>query len=692
MAFKPKKGLFSLRAKFGILFGVFFLLTAGVLGTSFYHIFHLRGEAQHINDAGSERMRSYKLAFLLNEYVTGGQAVRDSLKAQIYKEVETFEEIMFSLRDDHEGRRLLSVEGAAVPSGKTDSDIHASLTLHIKFFQSELKPGILQVLEPISPEESLKLLNEVKSIVPMFVNEIDKTVKMMEEHVEGELAQFMTIEFILMCLVVAFTIFSVFFVGLAILRPINKVHRGVRAFAKGKLDEKITVRGMDEIGELANGFNDMAEELAREYRLINERNGQLKELNKLLKETSLRDCLTGCYNKYYFQEVLRTEHHEAKRYGRPLSLLMLDLDHFKTVNDLWGHPFGDFVLKEFAILIKGQLRTPDIVCRVGGEEFIVLLPSTTEEGALEVAEKLRKTVMGHSFSNGDKCCQLTVTIGVSSRSELNVYTWADLLRHADEAVREGKIQGRNCTVSWEEVYNSALTARGIEAQDLVALREKFMVAGHNYKRAYMETAMVLCKTLETRDNYSMKHSYQVADYSVKLTKSLDQPNEKVEVIRNAAILHDIGKIGIQDDILMKEGPLKEEEKEIIKKHPCISLSILGNISLLNEEMPIIYHHHERWDGGGYPVGLKGKDIPLGARILAIADAYESITNDRPYREKRSSEEAFKELKKYAGSQFDPELVPMFISVMQKVLEQENLVEEVPQALSLEPSIALVSKD
>lgn len=685
-----KRHRFSLKVKFGLIFIIYFLLTVSILEISFSYIHGLRETAQAINYTGNARTHSLKLAFLLNQYTAEEQGgAKDSLKNQIDKELTRFKEIQSGPRGGRKEPALaLASVGLSLPNAERIQDTSTNFTrhIHIEDYQNQLKLKVLNVLGAASPGEGQRGLREVNSFVTLFVNDIDRTVKRLESESRSKFHRFLNLEFILTCLAGALTCFGTLFVLQSVLKPLEKMGYGMKSFSQGNWEERILMRTGDEIEELANGFNGMAAELAKKYSLLQTQNEQLRELNKLLSDSCIKDPLTGLCNYYYFQEILKAEHQNSKRYARPLSLLKVDIDYFKTVNDLWGHSFGDLVLKEFAELMRNQLGASDVTARVGGEEFAILMPSTEHDGAMETAKRLRKAIADHNFLKEGMSCQLTVTIGLSSTSDPDTATEIDLLRHGDKALLEGKKRGGDSLISWTEICEELANTEGTEMQELVAHRERFLALERSYKRSYIETTLAFLKALETKDDYSARHSYLVADYSVKLAQALGLSNEETETIKNAAFLHDIGKIGIPDNILMKNGPLTEEESEVVRQHAHMALNILEKIRLLKKEIPIIYHHQEKWDGSGYPTGLKGKEIPIGARILAVADAYEAMTSDRPYRKGRSPEEAFNELKKGAGSQFEPELIPIFIKMMQEVLEKGNPAVEGSEGLSLEPSL------
>ena len=404
----------------------------------------------------------------------------------------------------------------------------------------------------------------------------------------------------------------------------------------------------------------MVESIQREH-------AELEEANKKLAATAIRDGLTGLYNHYRFQEMLDSEYRRAKRYDLPLCLIMMDIDNFKLINDTYGHPFGDFILKEITHIINDSIRDTDIASRYGGEEFTVILPNATLDGAFAVAEKLRHTAADYVFSQADNTTRLTLTIGISSLAEEEIKTKDDMVKHADEAMYEGKIRGKNMVVSWGEfILWERLAAKKGEVST-EHYRKRFMSTANTMKRSYMEAATTLVKTLEAKDGYSATHSYLVATYAVRLAEELGLSREKTEIIKNSAILQDVGKIAIPSGILTKTDKLTEEEYNILKTHPEQSARVLEGIGFLEEEIPIILYHQEWFNGEGYPSGLKGTAIPLGARILAICDAYAAMTSKRPYRGSLTHKDAAEEIRRGAGRQYDPHLIEPFVRAMEKLL-------------------------
>ena len=368
------------------------------------------------------------------------------------------------------------------------------------------------------------------------------------------------------------------------------------------------------------------------------------------QEKVITDALTGLYNHRHFHERLEEEIARSSRHDSPFSLAILDLDFFKFYNDACGHLAGDEVLRQVAQAIKGAIRRSDIAFRYGGEEFALILPKTDIHQSYEVTERIRKVVESQMRAKG---WHLTLSAGVATWPD-GVTTKEDLIQAADAALYNAKRAGRN---------RVCLSASGAIRQGSQAGRQQRVPQ----RWPGMEIMYTLAAIIEARDPNTAGHSQKVAEYAVALAKELGLRKEKVENIRIAALLHDIGKLGIPDRILKKADGLDEREWEAIKDHPVIGVDILRHSQHFGPILPIILHHHERYDGGGYPSGLKGDQIPLEARILAVADAYDAMTSPRPYRKAFSRQAALRELQAQAGRQFDPALVRAFTAVVQREL-------------------------
>jgi HD-GYP domain-containing protein (c-di-GMP phosphodiesterase class II) len=240
---------------------------------------------------------------------------------------------------------------------------------------------------------------------------------------------------------------------------------------------------------------------------------------------------------------------------------------------------------------------------------------------------------------------------------------ADFLNIADEILGHAKEEGGNRIYSSLNVAASQKTADSDKEADITDLKEKIWKLTARGNQSVVEAIFAFAKTIEMKDHYTGDHVSDTIHYAARIAEKLKLPEHTIEMVRHAAALHDLGKIGIPENILHKKSKLSDEEYEVVKKHPQIGVDIIRPIHFLHKIIPAMLHHHERWDGGGYPYGLKGSAIPLGARIVAVADAYQAMISDRPYRKAISQEDAVDTLKKNAGTQFDPEIVDAFLDVL-----------------------------
>ncbi|MBN1376534.1 MAG: diguanylate cyclase [Dehalococcoidia bacterium] len=355
------------------------------------------------------------------------------------------------------------------------------------------------------------------------------------------------------------------------------------------------------------------------------------------------DELTRLFNRRHFDESLAREIAVQFRNAGVLSVIFLDLDRFKEHNDIYGHPDGDRVLARVGSIIEKSIRNVDMAFRYGGDEFAIILPGAEGKDAFGVAERVRTMIANAMEEENSK---VTASLGLASWPSDGV-TADEITTAADRALYYAKRTDgdRTCVVS--EML-SQQTEQG--SQETRTEKES------------LNTIYALAHTIEARDQYTYGHSRNVSRYAVALAEALELPSEKVAVIGTAALLHDIGKIGIPDEVLNKADNLTDKEWEQIRTHSKLSAAIVGHVISLTPCLPGILHHHERWDGQGYPSGLRGEAIPLEARILSVADAFEAMTSPRSYREAMSFEEALEEIKLNAGKQFDPKVVDAFIPI------------------------------
>jgi diguanylate cyclase (GGDEF)-like protein/putative nucleotidyltransferase with HDIG domain len=339
----------------------------------------------------------------------------------------------------------------------------------------------------------------------------------------------------------------------------------------------------------------------------------------------------------------------AKRTQRPLCLLVCDLDHFKLVNDRFGHPAGDAALVRMGQLLSASRREIDPVARTGGEEFALILPETDAEQGYVVAERLRLAVE-ESFS--EEAVPLTMSIGVVSFPAQGD-DGDELFAAGDQALYAAKEMGRNRSVVFSQEVS--LIAPGTAGK-------------HQPERAHLHTMISLAEALDHRDTGTADHSQTVGRYCALIANELEIDPERVDRIQVAGILHDIGKIGLPDSILGKQGPLTDAERGHMRRHPEIGAEILRGEEF-DDIRDWVVAHHERPDGKGYPLGMGGEDIPLEARILAVADAYEAMTSDRTYRMAIAKQSARAELLRCAGTQFDPRVVAAFLASLDTEAER-----------------------
>jgi len=362
------------------------------------------------------------------------------------------------------------------------------------------------------------------------------------------------------------------------------------------------------------------------------------------QEEAVTDGLTGLYNQRYFYSRLREEIERSSRSQKPLSVIFCDLDRFKSFNDVNGHALGDQALKEVARIITESKRAIDIASRYGGEEFALILPETDISGAQIIAHRIRRRIAGFAFStkarNG---APLTTSIGVAS-FPVDAGHIADLVDKADWSMYYGKRQGGNRVTLFHEESDDY---GRVSLEDLV--REELHLAA----------AQAIAASVDERSPHDYRHAESVARLASVIAAEMRLSDDDIHAIRVAGLLHDIGLVAVPPEIINKRDHLSAEEWRRIKSHPEVGEAILRHIACLQSFLPVVRHHHEHFDGAGYPDGLTRDQIPLGARILSVADAFQAMISERPYRRALTTDEAIKELQMRAGTQFDPAVVETF---------------------------------
>lgn len=369
-----------------------------------------------------------------------------------------------------------------------------------------------------------------------------------------------------------------------------------------------------------------------------------------LKILANKDGLTGIYNHRYFHNVLNMEIDKAIQQKTKVSMIFIDIDYFKQYNDLHGHQKGDDALKKVGDILKETIRDDDIVARYGGEEFAIILPNTCEDEAVVIAENIHKNIENEYFygQESQPNRNLTVSIGVSVFPDKSADD-VELIKSADDALYRAKLFKNRV-----ERYSSVLEEL---KNDMDKEEEKALAS-----------AKKLISLINAKDRYTYGHSERVVFYSRILAERLKLSKKEKMILIYSAYIHDIGKINVEKDILMKATPLTNEEWEILKNHPKGGVDIIKPIKELKDIEPIILHHHERYDGTGYPDGLKGQEIPYIARILTIVDSFDAMTSDRPYKKKRTYLQAIREIERCSGTQFDPYIAKVFISIIKENID------------------------
>lgn len=359
------------------------------------------------------------------------------------------------------------------------------------------------------------------------------------------------------------------------------------------------------------------------------------------------DSLTGVYNHRYFYECISNMCENSIKSNKPISLLIIDIDYFKKYNDIFGHKKGDEILKEITTTIKKVLRIADILCRYGGDEFCVILPDTDKKNAIHIANNLREAVFDFYY-NGQEYLpnnNLTISIGLSALDD-QCDNYNNLIENADKALYKAKFLRRNKV----EVYSSIFEQfKELDNKDNLIDR--------------LKPLKILIAVINSRDTYTYNHVERVVDYCNIMANYLKLSREDKRLLLYAAYLHDLGKINVSKEILIADNNLTKEQWEELKRHPKDSADIIRQIDGFEDVVPIVLEHHEKYDGSGYPSGLKGENISYLARILTVVDSFDAMTNQRTYQKIKTFNEAFDEIERCKGTHFDPIIAAKFIEVM-----------------------------
>jgi diguanylate cyclase (GGDEF)-like protein len=415
---------------------------------------------------------------------------------------------------------------------------------------------------------------------------------------------------------------AVFFAARSVSSPIKRLALRAQSISEGNYGETVAEKGVEEIRTLKRSFNQMSLALQESY----------ERLSRLANT----DGLTGLYNHRFIQEILTQEIERAREQRQPIAVILADIDNFKLFNATHGHAAGDKVLRLVAEIIQGTTRNGEIASRFGGDKFMVVAPGMNRRRGEATAERIRKRLSGQGvrMERGQRL-PLRISMGVAVYPQDSTNK-EELLAYADASLFESKRAGG----------------------------DKVTLANSIYQATTLGVLDGLVQVVDKKDRYTKSHSEENAEYAMMLGQALGLSENTQSALRIAGLLHDIGKIGIPDGILKKPGPLTTEERHVVQQHVVLSGLIIQGVPHAEDVADAVVNHHERWDGNGYPRGLKGEAIPLLGRIMAVVDAYSAITSDRPFRKGQSHRIAVAELRKNAGTQFDPQLVEMFIGVLE----------------------------
>ena len=404
----------------------------------------------------------------------------------------------------------------------------------------------------------------------------------------------------------------------------------------------------------------------------------ITRLFEQVREQAITDGLTQIANRRHFDQCLAQEAERSHRLNQPFTIVTLDMDHLKLINDTHGHSAGDAAIVHIATVLRENARAIDLPSRFGGEEFAVLLPGVDTKGGLIAAERIREAIEKKPVEGVGT---VTASIGVATFLK-HADTIGELLELADQAMYEAKQNGRNrvceaqttiTEVSWQELaletFLNVLTQKHSPltpdiARELISKLHEATAEHDSFVSMLYQIVDTLISTADT--SHTEGYAKNIVKYSVKLAKKAGLSPIEVDKIRLAALLHDLGKMSMPQDVMSKPGPLTIDEWNMVLQHPVIAAEeMLAPLHSLDHVIPLIEHHHEHWNGSGYPSKLSGNQIPLGSRIILIADSYCAMVTDKTYRSALSKEKAIETLRKGANITWDGNLVELFISILEE---------------------------
>ena len=402
---------------------------------------------------------------------------------------------------------------------------------------------------------------------------------------------------------------------------------------------------------------------------------RLESAFERLDHMSKTDELTGLSNRRHFERVLECFYHQARRYNRPLSMIIMDVDFFKVVNDSGGHQAGDEMLNQVAKAVECVCRQADLPARLGGDEFAILLPETTCADAQKVAQRMLKDVPTRTVTVGSLELNVTLSIGVTDLNAGEIDSPQAMVVLADRALYLAKESGRDQIFLAQDIDLQSVEGRRHENRQVDVLCKKLAGLDSEFKSLFLRAVEQVVSILEHRDPNMADHARKVERFAALIAQQMELPDRLIQRIRVAAMLHDIGMLALPDSVLLCPTGLDDEHLRQMRRHTLLSVRVMERMEFLEQEIPAVRYHHERFDGKGYPEGIAGAAIPLTARILAVADAFEAITSPRTFRKAKTKDEALKELKLAAGTQFDPTVIDAMLAVADNLGEELLVFED-----------------
>lgn len=770
----------TLTRKFTLLLVGFMLLQAIQLGVGIFGILHVGEEmGAMVNQAGKQRYRTLLLSTLMRQAIAAGgwsETTREQYALTLADYENHFQDY-----------------GASSEEIRTNAELRALLSVTQAKWQNELKPLLVQI-NPARSAEGYTLLIRYEASAHDQLALLDSVVTLLEQDAAEDTRSLAIFQAIILGLTLLLGVIGMIMARYTVTLPLKRLTEGSRAIAAGAYDGRITIASHDEIGKLAETFNNMAtavgEKTSRisalnqvavaisstlgwqelldrimrsgialtgssaaclafydndthsfgkwhtqglsdnfiekmsfrpggladktlesgKFILSNDRPKSDHKLSELTRTEGIQcflclpfisqtqplgvlylyrkdrdtflpeeiellttfshlaaiaaentrihsntvkqattDALTGLLNRRAFDEYMKTEQQRAQRYGKTFSLMMLDIDYFKKVNDTYGHAAGDALLKTLATILTQQVRDIDIVARFGGEEFVIVLPETEGTGAKILAERIRQTIARTPFTLPDEReIGVTVSMGIACFPH-NAGSVETLLERADQALYLAKNNGRNRVFLYQELLQAELE------RDPGRIVQLLNESSENVKAVAMAVNM---KATHMRD-----HADLVEHFALKLGKKLALTAKDMHTLGLAAVLHDIGYISIPENVLNKREAFTDDEWKTIRLHPVTGAALLEQVPELSDAAAVVLLHHECHDGGGYPNKLRGEAIPYLARVLSVVDAYCAMTSDRPQRRAMKPREARAILQANAGIQFDANIVSAFIDML-----------------------------